>query len=83
MNPSKRPWMPLAVTLAATFAVPDWVSAEFMHQPLIERLVWLRVPRDVIFSVGVLALAWFVLRPWVGPTHRSGSRRARPAAVLK
>jgi nitric oxide reductase subunit B len=29
--------------------------------------VWLRVPGDVIFSVGALSLAWFVLRLWVAP----------------
>lgn len=37
-------------------------SAEFLHQPLIHALVWLRVPGDVVFSIGVLTLAWFVLR---------------------
>ena len=42
-------------------------SAEFMQQPLIQMLVWMRVPGDVLFSVGALALAWFVLRLWVFP----------------
>jgi nitric oxide reductase subunit B len=42
-------------------------SAEFLQQPLVHTLVWLRVPGDVIFSVGVLALAWFVFRLFVGP----------------
>jgi nitric oxide reductase subunit B len=42
-------------------------SAEFMQQPIIELLVWLRVPGDVIFSVGALAMAWFVFRLWVAP----------------
>jgi nitric oxide reductase subunit B len=42
-------------------------SAEFMHQPLIELLVWLRVPGDTLFSIGAVLLAWFVLRLWIRP----------------
>jgi nitric oxide reductase subunit B len=46
-------------------------SAQFMHQPIIELLVWLRVPGDTIFSIGALLLAWFVIRLWVAPTHEA------------
>ena len=42
-------------------------SAEFMGKPLIEMLVWMRVPGDTIFSVGALLLAWFTFRLWVAP----------------
>ena len=42
-------------------------SAEFMQQPIVELLVWMRVPGDIIFSVGAVTLAWFVLRLWIGP----------------
>jgi nitric oxide reductase subunit B len=42
-------------------------SAEFMGQPLIEMLVWMRVPGDTIFSTGALLLAWFTFRLWVAP----------------
>ncbi len=42
-------------------------SAEFMQRPIIELLVWMRVPGDTIFSVGALALCWFVLRLWIAP----------------
>jgi nitric oxide reductase subunit B len=42
-------------------------SADLMQKPIIQLLVWLRVPGDTIFSVGALALAWFVLRLWVAP----------------
>ena len=42
-------------------------SAEFMQKPLIQMLVWMRVPGDVIFSVGAVSLAWFVFRLWVLP----------------
>ena len=39
-------------------------SAEFRQQPLIELLVWMRVPGDTLFSAGALALALFVARLW-------------------
>jgi len=42
-------------------------SAEFMQKPIVEMLVWMRVPGDVIFSVGAVALAWFTIRLWVAP----------------
>jgi nitric oxide reductase subunit B len=42
-------------------------SAEFMQQPLIDFLVWMRVPGDIIFSFGALTLAWFVLTLWIRP----------------
>ena len=41
-------------------------SAEFLQQPLMQTLVWLRMPGDVIFSVGVGLLALFVFRLFVG-----------------
>ena len=44
-------------------------SAEFMQQPIVDMLVWMRVPGDTIFSVGALALCWFVLRLWIAPKH--------------
>lgn len=42
-------------------------SAEFMQKPIVELLVWMRVPGDTIFSVGALALTWFIFRLWVAP----------------
>ncbi|MDR7133340.1 nitric oxide reductase subunit B [Lysobacter niastensis] len=48
-------------------------SAEFMQQPIVDMLIWMRVPGDTIFSVGAIAMAWFVFRLWVAP---------RPAAEL-
>ena len=40
-----------------------------MQQPIVEMLVWARVPGDTIFSVGAASLAWFVLRLWVAPVR--------------
>jgi nitric oxide reductase subunit B len=42
-------------------------SAEFMQQPIVELLVWLRVPGDTVFAVGAVAFAIFVLRLWLLP----------------
>ena len=42
-------------------------SAEFMQKPIVEILIWMRMPGDIIFSVGALALCWFVLRLWIAP----------------
>ena len=34
-------------------------SAEIIHSPMMEALVWLRVPGDIIFAAGGFYLAWF------------------------
>jgi nitric oxide reductase subunit B len=54
-------------------------SAEFMNRPIIDMLVWMRVPGDTIFSVGALALAWFVLRLWVAPRREAAAIDTAPA----
>ena len=41
-------------------------SAEFMGQPLIHMLVWMRVPGDTLFSVGALMVSLFVASLWLG-----------------
>lgn len=40
-------------------------NAEFMHSPLMEGLVWARVPGDIVFAVGVVAFVWFVYRAFM------------------
>ena len=42
-------------------------SAEFMGQPLIHLLIWMRVPGDSIFAIGALLIALFVARLWIVP----------------
>ncbi|MDQ8184630.1 nitric-oxide reductase large subunit [Pelagicoccus sp. SDUM812002] len=37
-------------------------SAEFMQQPAMEWLRWGRVPGDVIFAAGIVALVWHVMK---------------------
>ncbi len=48
-------------------------SAEFMQQPIVDLLVWMRVPGDTIFSIGALALTVFVIGLWVFPRRAVGS----------
>src|ERR1035437_9447165 len=49
-------------------------SPEVVHSHLMETLVWMRVPGDVVFSIGVVCLALFALR-----LLRGGQRTLRLA----
>ncbi|MBQ0715124.1 MAG: nitric-oxide reductase large subunit [Paraperlucidibaca sp.] len=40
-------------------------SAEFMDQPLVHLLVWMRMPGDIIFAAGGLLICWFVFSLWL------------------
>ena len=42
-------------------------SEQFMQQPIVELLVWMRVPGDTIFSIGALLLSWFIASQWLRP----------------
>jgi nitric oxide reductase subunit B len=42
-------------------------SAEFMQQPLVHVLVWMRVPGDTVFAIGALLLAVFIAGLWLFP----------------
>ena len=42
-------------------------APELLHSPLMETLVWLRVPGDIVFAAGVLLLLIFLVRLEVGP----------------
>jgi nitric oxide reductase subunit B len=37
-------------------------SAEVIHSPLMQALVWMRVPGDLVFAIGVVAFAAFMVR---------------------
>ena len=39
-------------------------SAEFMNRPIIDLLVWMRVPGDTIFAAGAFLIALFVASLW-------------------
>jgi nitric oxide reductase subunit B len=51
-------------------------SAEFVHSPLMETFVWLRVPGDIVFAAGSVFLALYALK-----LLRSKSAAALPAAI--
>jgi nitric oxide reductase subunit B len=80
--------MMVAMSLLPMGAMQAWASvthglwyartAEFMHQPLMEMFVWLRVPGDIVFSMGPLLLAVFAIRLWLGGR---GARQAQAAGV--
>jgi nitric oxide reductase subunit B len=56
-------------------------SAEFLHQPGMSTLRWLRVPGDTVFAVGALVLGWFVLGLGTGWSLARGGRRVAPGAT--
>ena len=67
-------------------------SAEFMQQPIVELLVWMRMPGDILFSMGAVTLTWFVLRLWFGPRReetalpvrrRGGRALRRPPRMIE
>jgi nitric oxide reductase subunit B len=58
-------------------------SEAFMGQPIVDLLVWMRVPGDTIFATGALLLALFVLGLWL-PRRARATQAVRPvlAAAL-
>jgi nitric oxide reductase subunit B len=40
-------------------------STELMQSPIMEALVWARVPEEIMFSIVVFAFVWFVLLAFV------------------
>ena len=46
-------------------------SEQFMQQPLVELLVWMRVPGDIVFSIGAVALSIFVAMLWIRPRYEA------------
>jgi nitric oxide reductase subunit B len=49
-------------------------SAEFIHSPIMQALVWARVPGDVVFAFGVFAFAWFMFRAFIPARERASGR---------
>lgn len=55
--------------------------AEVIHSPLMQTLVWMRVPGDLVFTLGVIAFAIFMVRALFGG-HRQGESADTPAPDL-
>lgn len=76
----------LPVGLAQTWASMEyglWYarSAEFMQQPWLVNLRWLRIVGDTIFAGGVLAMAWFVAGLVFGWSYRREDAEERWTAT--
>jgi len=56
-------------------------SPEIVHSPVMETLVWMRVPGDTVFSVGAVLLALFMAKLLIGPRVRQpvGAIEPEPA----
>ena len=61
-------------------------SSEFLHGPYMTPLKWMRVPGDILFSVGALVLAYFIVGLVAGysfDTERSYEREFAEEEALK
>ena len=56
-------------------------SAAFLHGPYMNTLRWMRVPGDILFSIGAVVLAWFVLGLLTGHSYEQGARVKSTAVV--
>jgi nitric oxide reductase subunit B len=54
-------------------------SAEFMQSGSMQTLRWMRVPGDIVFSIGAAAFAWFVLGLLTGHSYSNGERNRTDA----
>jgi nitric oxide reductase subunit B len=52
-----------------------------VHSTFMETMVWLRVPGDIVFSVGALFLAVYALRLLRRPTQQRAAELAVPAGA--
>ena len=53
-------------------------SAEMIHSPLMQTLVWVRVPGDMVFTVGAVAFALFVFQALRAPDQASSRGKVAP-----
>ncbi|WP_375749326.1 nitric-oxide reductase large subunit [Vibrio sp. HN007] len=71
----------LPVGIVQFFAVIEhgyWYarSPEVIHSDLVEMLVWLRVPGDIVFGIGGLMLAAFFAKLLLSPTRKTSGKAA-------
>jgi nitric oxide reductase subunit B len=58
-------------------------SAEFLQQPLLQNLRWLRLVGDTIFAFGAVGIGWFVLGLKTGWSFAEQSEEAVGIATRK
>jgi nitric oxide reductase subunit B len=56
-------------------------SAEVIHSRVMETLVWMRVPGDIVFAIGATFLAWYALRLLRRPAGQRNAAGALPASA--
>jgi nitric oxide reductase subunit B len=54
-------------------------SPEFLHSDLIETLVWMRVPGDILFALGAVLLALFFAKLFLGRREATVAAAAKEA----
>jgi nitric oxide reductase subunit B len=52
-------------------------SAETIHSPVMQALVWARVPGDIVFGIGALAFAAFAVQAFSQRRNESGQEVVR------
>jgi nitric oxide reductase subunit B len=57
-------------------------SADFLQQPWIENLRWMRIVGDMTFLVGVAAFTWFMTGLWTGWSYEPDAETQRAATVV-
>ena len=55
-------------------------SPEIVHSRVMETLVWMRVPGDIVFAIGALFLAWYAVRLLRRPAQERTGRIVAAAA---
>ena len=58
-------------------------SAEFLQQPVMETLRWLRMIGDTVFIIGVAALAWFVLGLKTGWSYVDRKEKSKTPSLVE
>jgi nitric oxide reductase subunit B len=56
-------------------------SPDVIHSPVMEALVWARVPGDLVFGIGALAFAAFVASAFMGSIAPKKKPAIQPAAA--
>ena len=57
-------------------------SPEIIHSTVMETLVWMRVPGDIVFSVGVILLALFMAKLLIGPRSKQPAGELEPGPAM-
>jgi nitric oxide reductase subunit B len=58
-------------------------SADFLQQPWVQTLRWLRIVGDSVFLYGVANFAWFVLGLWTGRSFAADERPPEAPPVVR